>query len=458
MVENKDETLNSFGFLLERRKYLPSTVNSYCGAVQVLLDYYPNVQPSDITFAQISEFISFLVNRKKAAPASIRVYVSAFEIFFNSLLSKGFEIQSLKIPPRSRKIPEILTPLEIQQILNSPTLTDKTYLVLSVIYSAGLEISQALRISMRDVDFRNNLIKIRNSQGGIIREAVLADKLNYLLQNYLGAYRPEKWLFEGQEKGQQLSPSSVQKAFKRTIKYLNIQKDVTVRNLKYSYVKHMEMYGVPLAAILQELGISNSQTISAYSQMGVEVNTLSFSPLDMIVHEKSDSEIDTTAVEKSFASIQNEDEKAYLLEAIKCLKARASRAAVVFAWNAAIRNIQYRCLKRDVNSLNEAIRKHYRNANWVKNIEDFEDIRDRIVLEASHTLDVFTRREKNVLINCLDLRNNCGHPGTYMPDEIRVAAFLEDLFKIVFSKSYPYYYETNSGSPINGDADDEIPF
>lgn len=450
--------INSIRELLTQRKYRPRTVSSYMYALKSLFDFYTDISPDKITFAQISDFISYLLNRKKAAPATVKIYLSAFELFFNTLLSNRYNIQSLRLPSVPRKIPEILSPDEVICLLNSVILNTRHHLILSLIYSAGLEISQALRLMVDDIDFKNKQIKVRNSNGEIIRVPILANKLILKLQSYLSSYRPKKWFFEGRNKGIPFSSSAVQKAFKKGLLIANIDKKVSVRSLKYSYVKHVELYGIPLPQILKEMGIFSPNSLSFYSQMGVLNTSLSFSPLDRILHESSNMRVDTTSLEKSFARIQNKDEKSYLLEAIKCLTARAPRAAVVFAWNAAIRNIQYRCLLCDLKLLNNAIKKHYQKASWVESVDDFENIRERIVLETSHTLGIVNKREKNVLISCLDLRNQCGHPGTYMPDELRVAAFLEDLYNVVFTKSSPdsskaitYYeedYEDKYGFPF----------
>ena len=196
--------------------------------------------------------------------------------------------------------------------------------------------------------------------------------------------------------------------------------------------------------------------------MGLSQSNITFSPLDRILHDSGNTQVDTTSLEKSFIRIQNEDEKSYLLEAIKCLTAKAPRAAVVFAWNAAIRNIQYRVLQCDLKLMNNAIKKYYPKSGHIASIDDFENkkITERVVLEASHSLEIFTNREKNVLVGCLDMRNQCAHPGSYIPDDLRVAAFLQDLYKVVFSKPSPY-----ASSHISGEIehykkfdDYELPF
>lgn len=430
---NYIDTLKEF---LSQRSYRPRTIFTYVDVIENLLDFYANVEPEELTFEQVSNFIFYLIHRKKAAPSTVSQNLAAFNLFFNALLNKNFDFQLLKPKRTQSEIPEILSPDEVQRLLTNIA-GIKNRAVLSLIYSAGLEISQALQIKIDDVNFINKKIKIRNSEGDTIRVVVLAENLVSTLKYCLDYYEPEKWFFEGKKKATMYSASIVQKAFNKGLSSVNITKKVTVRNLKYSYVKHTELYGIPLPIILKDMRINNTSSLYLYSHMGLIDEQLSFSPLDRIVHEYGTTEIETKSLENSFNHIQNDNEKSYILESLKCLKARAPRASVVFSWNAAIKNIHSRCLLFDHTLLNTALLKHFRNAQTVKSIDDFESIKDRYVLEACHTLGLFDKSEKNVLIGCLDLRNQCGHPGNYMPDEIRVAAFLEDLYKIVFSKPYP---------------------
>ncbi len=436
-MDSKSKNLAPIKNLLSQRDYSPRTINSYVSALKRLFDFYANVPPDEISFKQISDYITYLFNRKKSAHATIRIHLTAYNLYYNEILRKNYAVRSLHRKSVSNKIPTILSPDEIIRLLQSVLNNVKHHSILSLIYSAGLDASQVSLLRIEDVDLQNKRLKVRNSKGNIIRNAIIANQLVADLQYYLTIYSPEKWFFEGREKGTPFSTANLRQIFKSALRSAKIDKKVSVRSLRYSYVKHLELYGIALPNILQEIGIFSPGTMYSYSQMGLIKTNLSFSPLDRISNEYSNAHVDTSSLEKSFNSIQNIDEKSYLLEALKCLNSKAPRAAVIFSWIAAIRNIQYRCLHCEQVLLNNAIKKYFKNAPMVKNIDDFEKIKERTVLEASHTVGIFNKREKNVLIGCLDLRNQCGHSGTYMPDELRVGAFLEDLYQIVFSKPLP---------------------
>ena len=69
----------------------------------------------------------------------------------------------------------------------------------------------------------------------------------------------------------------------------------------------------------------------------------------------------------------------------------------------------------------------------IKNLDGFSYIKDRITLLAAQSLGVLDKNQKDTLIEALDLRNRCGHPGKYRPGVKKVSAFVEDITSIVFA-------------------------
>jgi hypothetical protein len=130
--------------------------------------------------------------------------------------------------------------------------------------------------------------------------------------------------------------------------------------------------------------------------------------------------------------IRDADIKAYLDEALKCLRVGALKACIVFLWSGAIRTIHNEMLAKGEAALNAAILKHDPKARAVKAVDDFAYIKDKTTLLASLDLGVFDKNQRDTLQDALDLRNRCGHPGKYHPGVKKVSAFVEDVVSIVF--------------------------
>ena len=418
---------------LKRKGYKPRTVETYLYWMRRLWDSYPKANPDEFTFEQIKEFIDIKIKREKLKANTIHQAAHTFTTVFRNVYNKDFDFDTINLPKRTFEEIDVLTEDEVVRLLNN---TESPYrLMFATMYSAGLTLQELQDLRVTDINFQKRQISIQQTQGKSPRKAVLAGYLEEKLKDYLRDRKPQKWLFEGKKPGEQISDSAVQRNFQKAIFKAEIKKNLKPKNLKYSYVKHLYDDGIPLKSILESLDMAagyHIRTYTFYSNIVYQHVEVDYSPLDRIVSGK-DVEIDTRSIERMLISVRNEDEREYLLEALDCIKANVYRAAVIFTWTATMINIHNKFMKHGESSINTALQKHYPKAPRVKDVDDFTEIKDSVVLEASETLGIFDKNQKNTLVECLGLRNKCGHPGKYAPQPIKVAAFLEDLVQIVFT-------------------------
>jgi hypothetical protein len=275
---------------------------------------------------------------------------------------------------------------------------------------------------------------IRNSQGEIIREAYLSPTIVELLREYYQRYIPKSFLFEGQPKGERITDRSIQTIFKRALKESGINKELTTRSLKLTYIKHLVDDGVPLNSILHQLKIDSGDTIKNYMEMCYPLKRYNQSPIDTLKTEYDDYDFfDTAELEHLLTKVKDKQERDYLLEGIKCFKASALRAGVIFLWSAAVYKIQKKCIAENLGFLNTELKKIYPKAKDIKVVEDFEYIKDEFLLDLACNIKVMDKTIKEELKNtCLDLRNRCSHPGNYKPKAQKIKAFVEDIIGMLY--------------------------
>ena len=434
-MDKNEEFISRIKEELLRKEYKPKTVELYILWLNKLQKYYALSDLNDVTFKQIKEYIEFLTDRKNSAPRTIRQAAHTFKTIYKTLLNKPFDFSLLnKHPKVEEDTPETLGKSEIIELLNNAT--DLRYqLFFSLMYSAGLTFGEAKILKINDFDFVNYTITIRSKYFQSSRKAELSTFVEKKLQEYIKKYEIKNYLFESNTKGKLLDDSTFQKAFQKAVIKAGINKKVTPKCLKYSYVKHVEEDGIPLPAIMKHLNMVfkwRSRSMWFYSKIVErEIKTIS-NPLDKLIYSDIEK-LNIVSIERMLLKISDPNIKDYILEGIQCIKAGVFRAAVIFIWSAAMNSIYQKCLKENKSELNKAIKKYYRDAPTINSIEDFAYIKDRVVLEATSELSIFDKNTKNVLKECLDLRNKCGHPSIYKPKPIRVAAFLEDVVNIVFS-------------------------
>lgn len=150
-----------------------------------------------------------------------------------------------------------------------------------LIYSAGLRISEAIKLRVRDIHSDQGYIFIKGAKGKKDRKSVLSPVLLVLLRKYYRAYNPSYWLFEGQEGGQ-YSASSIQSVFRRAVEKSNSNPWATVHTLRHSFATHLLQKGTNLRYVQVLLGHESSKTTEVYTHVLSISNKNIQSPLDGI--------------------------------------------------------------------------------------------------------------------------------------------------------------------------------
>jgi site-specific recombinase XerD len=110
------------------------------------------------------------------------------------------------------------------------------------------------------------LIHIDGAKGKKDRISLLSDTMLQLLRQYYKEYRPNKYLFEGQNCGK-YSASSVANILKIAAKKAGIRKTVTPHMLRHSFATHLLEQGTDLRYIQELLGHNSSKTTEIYTHV-----------------------------------------------------------------------------------------------------------------------------------------------------------------------------------------------
>lgn len=410
------------------------SIDAYVARLKRVFARYPDVDPKEISEDQIKEYIEQIVKRGKYSASTIHQTIHACHCFYNSLLSKSYDLLTIERPAREREIPDLLSEAEIVDILrHSPNKRFK--LIFAFIYSAGLELIEVIDLQVRDINLKTKTFNVKSTRGNKKRTAILSEYLAREIPSYIDEFKPKKWLFPAERSDNQINQSVIQRALKRTVKEAGISKEVTPKALRVAYIKHLESQGVPLRRILLSLGLEPAgPTREFYDKIGYDDSVITWSPIDRIFTSNESGPIDVCSLRRRVLSLPDQNEKDYLLEGIKCVEFGALRAGIVFIWAAGVRNLQNRCYSHSSHTLNAIVSRRDPKARTIKKVEDFSCIREGILLEVAHDLGVIDGNQKSMLNDCLNLRNKSGHPGSYTPRTHKAAAFIEDMITLIFDK------------------------
>ncbi len=249
---------------LEQKRLSVNTVNTYVEVTGFFLRYCLLKNRYDFSKYLVEVFnYDFIVRQNK----SISYQNQCINGIKKYLEYQGIAIDELDIerPRKEKKLPIVLSVSEVKAIIDSTTnLKHRT--LLSLIYSAGLRIGEALNLKASDIDSGRMLIHIRQAKGKKDRYTLLSEHFLQLLRSYYLAYKPQHYLFEGQDGGK-YSNTSAQAVLRRAVSKANIQKRVTLHTLRHSFATHLLENGTDIRYIQELLGHSSPKTTMIYTHV-----------------------------------------------------------------------------------------------------------------------------------------------------------------------------------------------
>lgn len=133
--------------------------------------------------------------------------------------------------------------------------------------------------------------------------------------------------------------------------------------------------------------------------------------------------------------VTRDDARTFLVEADRCLRASAPRAAIVMTWIVVLDHLYEYVLKRKLPEFNaELAKRDLKRLSPVVEKTDFTEIKDKDFIELCRAAKVFDGDVKKILDEKLGVRNTAGHPSTVAVRDTKAAEFIQDLVENVVLK------------------------
>jgi len=251
---------------LKYKRYSPNTISTYVSCLDQF-NRFIQKKGLQINEATIYQYLMSLVE-KGYSRSSQNQHINAIKFYLEKVLKQESKTYYIERPLKKRKLPVVLSENEIQRILsNIRNLKHKA--LLSLIYSCGLRVGEALNLKINDLDSDRMLISVRNGKGEKDRMVPLASNVLKLLRTYYKQYQPSDYLFNGAEQGP-YSATSIRNVLKRAVYKSYIKKNVTPHTLRHSYATHLLEKGTDLRYIQVILGHSSVKTTEIYTHVSTK--------------------------------------------------------------------------------------------------------------------------------------------------------------------------------------------
>ncbi len=259
------------------KRYAPNTVRAYLSQIKNFLSYFAK-DAKNISTKEIEQYIQKCVEVDKISFSTQKNVLGTIKLFYKLVFDRKIDIDYLYPDRYEHKLPKVLSQAEVKKIL-SCTKNLKHRAILSLIYSAGLRVSELLNLKIIDIDSDRMMIRIEDSKNNRDREVMLSERLLVLLRKYFRAFQPKVYLFEGQTGGK-YSARSVQAILKQSLKRAGIKKPVTVHTLRHSFATHLIENGTDVRIVQELLGHKNIKTTQIYTHITDQTKRKVKSPFD----------------------------------------------------------------------------------------------------------------------------------------------------------------------------------
>jgi len=241
-------------------------------------------------------FVRFL-GRNHLSRAAVQLRFSALRTFYKFLIRHGvvesLPIKNLQLPKPEKRLPRFLTIQQMADLLRAPqklldSQKDKTgpgrpvsaevclrdVAVLETIYSCGLRISELCGLRVDDIDFHEQIVRVRG-KGKKERLVPIGAPALLAIQKYWSVLLEPPMgiqpVFRADtRKAAPLSPLQLSRRLKNYLAIAGLDPKLTPHKLRHSYATHLLDAGADLRSVQELLGHAHRITTQVYTHVTTE--------------------------------------------------------------------------------------------------------------------------------------------------------------------------------------------
>lgn len=261
---------------MKRRNYSQNTIDNYVSCLNVFFSQSKKDHPKNINESDIKIFLSEIkeVNTQ-------RNYHSAIKKFFDVCLGQKNKFRYIPYARKNKKLPIILSVEEIQKMFSTCG-NLKHKVILALLYSCGLRVSELINLKWEHIDRSRMIINIIAAKGNKDRQVMLSESLIPLLENYYRQYKSKEYVLNGWKDEPQYSERSVGEVVKQLAAKAGINKRVYTHLMRHCSFTHMVEAGTDINLIQRLAGHSSVKTTAIYTHISHNLISKIQSPIAAI--------------------------------------------------------------------------------------------------------------------------------------------------------------------------------
>jgi integron integrase len=304
---NPPRLLDRVRYAIRARHYSLRTEEAYIGWIKRYIFFHDKRHPAEMAEAEINAFVTHLAVEGPVSASTQTQALSALLFLYRHVLNK--ELPNLNTVIRAKtpgRMPTVLTRAEVRSVIGKMYGTSR--LVATLLYGTGMRLLEALRLRVKDLEFGNNRILVRDTKGNrdrvvpfpAVARAALPNWLSRvrrihtddvsrgfggvflpdaIARKYPGAERDWGWQFvfpsehistdprTQLERRHHLHETAVQRALRAAVLQLGISRRVSCHTFRHSFATHLLEEGYDIRTIQELLGHQDVKTTMIYTHV-----------------------------------------------------------------------------------------------------------------------------------------------------------------------------------------------
>ena len=175
----------------------PKTIEAYSRAIRRIGERFDH-RINSLTERQLTDYFSELVASHSWSTVKLDLY--GLKFYYAHVLHQPWVAPGLIKPPKSQRLPDIVTVAEVQRIFATTRVLSYRVFFFTL-YSLGLRLGEGLRLQVGDIDAVRGRVHVRDAKGNKDRLVPLPQATHQLLRRFWRVHRNPVLLFPNRHGG-----------------------------------------------------------------------------------------------------------------------------------------------------------------------------------------------------------------------------------------------------------------
>lgn len=302
------------------KHYSYRTEQTYIDWIRRFILYHGKRHPLEMGEAEVRAFLAHLADERKVSASTQNQALSAILFLYRHVLERPLDLPpDLVRARRAQHLPTVLSRDEAQRVIAMMSGTPR--LMAQLLYGSGLRLTECLRLRVKDIDFENHQILVRDGKGEKSRSTLLPQSVIPALREHLKKVKvlherdlrdgfgeaslpyaldrkypaaPRDWAWQyvfpasqrtvhpvtGQVCRHHLDASVLQRAVREAARAAGLSKPVSPHTFRHSFATHLLQSGYDIRTVQELLGHRDVKTTMVYTHVLRQSLRQVRSPLD----------------------------------------------------------------------------------------------------------------------------------------------------------------------------------